>query len=164
MSFAIFRSYVSASAAVVVATFAGCAMTEPPISKEQFSEHVVTLLAGKDSAVVEAGKLTDFPWKTLCFEREDSLLLKFDRNGEKSVLPLPYEEFFVDEAHVSNSLEGSCVTPSDRILIKKKSPGYQGPVEFQRVARAVGWSRGRIWESGQARHAVAQEYVGIGTS
>lgn len=164
MLFAIFRSYVSALAAVVVATFAGCAMTEPPISKKQFSEHVVTLLAGKDSAVVEAGKLTDFPWKTLCFERDDSLLLKFDRDGGTSVLPLPYEEFFVDEAHVSNSLEDSCVTPSDRILIKKKSPGYQGPVEFQRVARAVGLSRGRIWESGQARHAVAQEYVGIGTS
>lgn len=132
--------------------------------KKQFSEHVVALLAGKDSAVVEAGKLTTFAWKRLCFEREDSLLLKFDRDGETSVLPLPYEEFFVDEAHVSNSLEDSCVTPSDRILIKKKSPGYQGPVEFQRVARAVGLSRGRIWESGQARHAVAQEYVGIGTS
>ncbi|MCC4599308.1 hypothetical protein GGR79_000402 [Xanthomonas arboricola] len=135
MSFAIFRSYVSASAAVVVATFAGCAMTEPPISKEQFSEHVVKLLAGKDSAVVEAGKLTDFPWKTLCFERDDSLLLKFDRDGETSVLPLPYEEFFVDEAHVSNSLEDSCVTPSDRILIKKKYPGYQGPIEFQKAAQ-----------------------------
>ncbi|MBB4598908.1 MULTISPECIES: hypothetical protein [Xanthomonas] len=110
-------------------------MTEPPISKKQFSEHVVALLAGKDSAVVEAGKLTTFAWKRLCFEREDSLLLKFDRNGETSVLPLPYEEFFVDEAHVSNSLEGSCVTPSDRILIKKKSPGYQGPIAFQKAAQ-----------------------------
>lgn len=120
-------------------------MTEPPISKKQFSEHAGALLAGKDSAVVEAGKLTTFAWKTLCFERDDSLLLKFDRDGETSVLPLPYEEFFVDEAHVSSSLEDSCVTPSDRILIKKKSPGYQGPVEFQRVARAVGLSRGRIW-------------------
>ncbi|WP_115528176.1 MULTISPECIES: hypothetical protein [Xanthomonas] len=110
-------------------------MTEPPISNKQFSEHVVTLLAGKDSAVVEAGKLTDFPWKTLCFERDDSLLLKFDRDGETSVLPLPYEEFFVDEAHVANSLEDSCVTPSDRILIKKKYPGYQAPIEFRNAAQ-----------------------------
>ncbi|MDG4483373.1 hypothetical protein G8D20_11435 [Xanthomonas vesicatoria] len=107
-------------------------MTEPPISKEQFSEHVATLLAGKDSAVVEAGRLTAFSWKTLCFERDDSLLLKFDRGAETSVLPLPYEDFFVDEAHVANSLEGSCVTPADHILIKKKYPGYHGPIAFQK--------------------------------
>ncbi|MEQ8034829.1 hypothetical protein [Xanthomonas sp. WHRI 6106] len=135
MPFAIFRPHVSAVATVVVATFSGCAMTEPPISKKQFSEHVVALLAGKDSAVVEAGTLTDFAWKTLCFERDDSLLLKFDQGGETSVLPLPYEEFFVDEAHVASSLEDSCVTPADRILIKKKYPGYQGPIEFQKAAQ-----------------------------
>ncbi len=110
-------------------------MTEPPISKKQFSEHVVALLASKDSAVVEAGKLTDFPWKTLCFERDDNLLLKFDRGGETFVLRLPYEEFFVDEAYAGNSLEDSCVAPSDHILIKKKYPGYQGPIGFQRVAQ-----------------------------
>ncbi|MFO3707232.1 hypothetical protein ACI6Q5_20180 [Xanthomonas codiaei] len=135
MPFAIFPHYFSASAAVVVATFAGCAMNEPTISKEQFSEHVAALLAGKDSAVVEAGKLTAFAWKRLCFERDESLLLKFDRDGETSVLPLPYEEFFVDEAHVANSLEDSCVWPSDHILIKKKYPGYQGPIEFQKAAQ-----------------------------
>ncbi|OAX86247.1 hypothetical protein A7D16_20185 [Xanthomonas nasturtii] len=135
MPFAIFRAHVSALVAGCVATFAGCTMTEPPISKEQFSEHVVTLLAGKDSAVVEAGKLTDFSWKTLCFERDDSLLLKFDRGRETSVLPLPYDEFFVDEAHVANSLEDSCVRPSDHVLIKKKYPGYQGPVEFQKAVQ-----------------------------
>ncbi|MCC4609769.1 hypothetical protein [Xanthomonas campestris] len=135
MPFAIFRPHVSAVATVVFATFSGCAMTEPPISKKQFSEHVVALLAGKDSAVVEAGTLTDFAWKTLCFERDDSLLLKFDQGGETSVLPLPYEEFFVDEAHVANSLEDSCVTPADHILIKKKYPGYQGPIEFQKAAQ-----------------------------
>ncbi|UUF01133.1 hypothetical protein [Xanthomonas hortorum] len=50
------------------------------------------------------------------------------------MLPLPYEEFFVDEAHVANSLEDSCVTPSDHILIKKKYSGYQGPIEFQKAA------------------------------
>ncbi|MBB3801312.1 hypothetical protein FHR47_001546 [Xanthomonas arboricola] len=84
--------------------------------------------------MVEAGKLTDFSWKTLCFERDDSLLLKFDRDGETSLLLLPYDEFFVDEAHVANSLEDSCVTPADQILIKKKYPGDQGPVEFQKAA------------------------------
>ncbi|PPU06513.1 hypothetical protein [Xanthomonas arboricola] len=133
MRFAIFPCHFSASAALVVATFAGCAKIEPPISEERFSEQVVALLAGKDSAVVEAGGLTDFAWKRLCFERDDRLLLKFDRGKETSVLPLPYEEFFVDEAHVAGSLQDSCVRPSDRILIKKKYPGAHGPVKFQKA-------------------------------
>lgn len=137
MPFAIFRPHASAATAVVVAIFAGCAMTEPPISKKQFSEHVATLLAGKDSAVVEAGKLTDFSWKTLCFERDDSLVLKFDQGGKKSVLRLPYEAFFVDEGHVEHSLEGGCVTPSDHILIKKKYPGDHGSIEFQKAAHGA---------------------------
>ncbi|SOT94123.1 hypothetical protein CFBP6762_00567 [Xanthomonas arboricola pv. fragariae] len=40
----------------------------------------------------------------------------------------------MDEAYVVNLLEDSCVTPSDRILIKKKYPGAHGPVEFQKAA------------------------------
>lgn len=135
MPFGILRQCPLVSSALVAAVFARCAMAESPISKQEFSAHVDALLAGKDSAVVEAGKLTDFPWKTLCFERDDNLLLKFDRVGETFVLPLPYEEFFVDEAHAGNSLEDSCVAPSDHILIKKKYPGYQGPIEFQRAAQ-----------------------------
>ncbi|KER79754.1 hypothetical protein [Xanthomonas arboricola] len=135
MQFADFRQWlILVSSGVITTTFAGCAKTEPPISEERFSGQVVALLAGKDAVVVEAGKLTDFAWKRLCFERDDRLLLKFDREGETFVLPLPYEEYFVDEAHVPGSLQDSCVTPSDRILIKKKYPGAHGPVEFQKTA------------------------------
>ncbi|MEA9786078.1 hypothetical protein VDF90_02150 [Xanthomonas campestris pv. raphani] len=112
-------------------------MTEAPISQKQFSDHVAMLLAGKDSAVVEAGKLTDFQWTTLCFERADSLVLRFDQGGKRSVLQLPYEAFFVDEGHVEHSLEYSCVTPSDHILIKKKYPGDHGPIEFQKAAHGA---------------------------
>lgn len=137
MPFVIFRSHVSIAAAVVVATFAGCAVTEAPMAQKQVSDHVAMLLAGKDSAVVEAGKLTDFQWATLCFERDDSLVLKFDQGGKKSVLRLPYEAFFVDEGHVEHSLEGGCVTPSDHILIKKKYPGDHGPIEFQKAAHGA---------------------------
>lgn len=137
MPFVIFRTYVSIAAAVVVATFTGCAVTEAPISQKQFSDHVATLPAGKDSAVVEAGKLTDFQWTTLCFERDDSLVPRFDQGGKRSVLQLPYEAFFVDEGHVEHSLEGGCVTPSEHILLKKKYPGDQGPIEFQKAAHGA---------------------------
>ena len=89
------------------------------MAQKQFPDHVAMLLAGKDSAVVEAGKLNEFQWTTLCFERDDSLVLRFDQGGKRSVLQLPYEAFFVDEGYVEHSLEDSCVTPSDHILIKK---------------------------------------------
>ncbi|MFS8414813.1 hypothetical protein [Xanthomonas campestris] len=112
-------------------------MTEAPISQKQFSDHVAMLLAGKDSAVVEAGKLTDFQWATLCFERDDSLVLRFDQGGKRSVLQLPYETFFVDEGQVEHSLEDSCVTPAEHILLKKKYPGDQGPIEFQKAAHGA---------------------------
>ncbi|MEB1362493.1 hypothetical protein VDP83_21670 [Xanthomonas campestris pv. campestris] len=87
-------------------------MTEAPISQKQFSDHVATLLAGKDSAVVEAGKLTDFPWKTLCFERDDSLVLRFDQGGKRSVLQLPHETFFVDEGQVEHLSTPRKIDPS----------------------------------------------------
>ncbi|MEA0696339.1 hypothetical protein QYY73_18080 [Xanthomonas campestris pv. campestris] len=137
MPFAIFRPHVSIAAAVVVASFAGCVVTEAPISQKQFSDHVATLLAGKDPAVVEAGKLTDFPWKTLCFERDDSLVLRFDQGGKRSVLQLPHETFFVDEGQVEHSLEDRCVTPAEHILLKKKYPGDHGPIEFQKAAHGA---------------------------
>lgn len=110
-------------------------MTEPALSKTQFSRHVAELLAGRDQTVIEAGKLTEFSWKTLCFERDDQLLLKFSRDEGESVLALPYEEFFVDEGYVANSLESVCVRPDEWIVIRKKYPVYQGPIEFQKVAQ-----------------------------
>lgn len=142
MPFAIFRPHVSIAAAVVFATFAGCVVTEAPMAQKQFSDHVAMLLAGRDSAVVEAGKLTDFQWTTLCFERDDSLVLRFDQGRKRSVLQLPYEAFFVDEGQVEHSLEGGCVTPSEHILLKKKYPGDHGPIEVsegsaRRLSRVV---------------------------
>lgn len=127
------RCLVLMLVSVAVAPLAGCGPTKSPISKERFSEHVKAILAGRDSALAEAGKLTDFPWKSLCFERGKSLLLKFERDGDTATLSLPYEEFFVDEAHVKHSLEGTCVAPSDHILVRKKYPAYQGAIEFQKA-------------------------------
>jgi hypothetical protein len=135
MRFAVSHPSLFASAVLAAASLAGCNMTESKFSKEQFSKNITDLLAGKDQVVVEAGKLTDFPWARLCFERDDSLLLKFDRDGTESVLLLPYEEFFVDEGYVEHSLEDACLAPGDLILIKKKYPGYQGPIEFQKAAQ-----------------------------
>ncbi len=109
-------------------------MAHAPVSKDAFARRIDALLAGKDSAVVEASALTDFGWRTLCFERDDTLLLRFQgTDAGDQVLSLPYEEFFVDEGFVAGSLEDACVAPGDRILVKKKYPGYQGPVEFQKA-------------------------------
>ena len=112
---------------------AGCAMTESTFTKQQLSERVETLLSKQDSVVVEAAKLTDFAFESVCFERDDSLLLKFTKPGSEDVLALPYEEFFVDEGHVAGSLEDTCLSSHDRLLIKRKYPGYAGPIEFQKV-------------------------------
>ncbi|PPT92740.1 hypothetical protein XthCFBP4691_02725 [Xanthomonas theicola] len=97
----------------------------------------MTLLGGRDAVEVPASALTTFPWQRLCSERDDALLLKFTVDGDERVLSLPYEEFFVDEGHVDNSLEDACVGSGDRILVRKKYPGYSGPVEFQK-SRHVG--------------------------
>lgn len=110
-------------------------MTESTLSKAQFVQRVESLLAGRDCVVVEAGKLTDFPWGSLCFERHDALQLKFRHESSEEVLSLPYEEFFVDEGYVPNSLEDACISPGERILIKKKYPGHDGPIEFQKAAQ-----------------------------
>lgn len=108
-------------------------MTQSTLTKQQFSERVETLLAKQDSVVVPAARLTDFAFDSLCFERDDALLLKFRKPGSENVLSLPYEEFFVDEGHVAGSLEDSCLSPGDSLLIKRKYPGYTGPIEFQKA-------------------------------
>lgn len=107
-------------------------MADSSLSKEQFARQVHALLGRRDAVEVPASALTDLPWQRLCFERDDALLLKFTVDGHERVLALPYEQFFVDEGHVKDSLEHACLRPTDRILIKKKSPGYAGPVEFQK--------------------------------
>lgn len=108
-------------------------MAHAPLTQEAFARKIDSLLAGKDAVEVEAAALTDFTWDRLCFERDDRLLLKFKGDTEQ-VLSLPYEEFFVDEGHVGHSLEDACVAPGDRIVVRKKYPGYEGPIEFQKPA------------------------------
>ncbi len=110
-------------------------MTPSNMSRQQLSERVESLLSGQDSVVVQATKLVDFPFESVCFERDDSLLLKFRTSASASedVLALPYEEFFVDEGHVAGSLEDACLAPVDPLLIKRKYPGYEGPFEFQKA-------------------------------
>ncbi|HZF98959.1 MAG TPA: hypothetical protein VEY92_12095 [Pseudoxanthomonas sp.] len=108
-------------------------MTQSTFTKQQLSERIESLLSRQDSIIVEAAKLTDLTFETVCFERDDSLLLKFKASGAEDVLALPYEEFFVDEGHVAGSLENACLSPGDRLLIKRKYPGYAGPIEFQKV-------------------------------
>ncbi|MCW0400478.1 hypothetical protein NB688_003211 [Xanthomonas sacchari] len=116
------------------ALLAGCTMTDPHISQAQFAQRVEALLGGRDNVVVTASQLTDFPWASLCFARDDSLRLTFKQDAGEQTLSLPYEQFFVDEAHVPQSLEDICVKPGERILIRKKYPGYAGPVEFLKPA------------------------------
>lgn len=109
-------------------------MAHAPLTQEAFARRIDSLLAGQDATEVEAAALTDFSWDTLCFERADTLLLRFKGDTEQ-VLSLPYEAFFVDEGHVKHSLEDACVAPGDRIVVRKKYPGYQGPIEFRKPAR-----------------------------
>lgn len=119
--------------AALFTSIAGCTMAKASLSKDDFSRQVTSLLAGKDAVVVPASALTEFAWDALCFERDDTLQLRFRSGDSEQVLSLPYEEFFVDEGHVENSLEDACVAPGDRIRVRKKYPGYQGPIEFQKA-------------------------------
>jgi hypothetical protein len=107
-------------------------MANDTVSRDAFARTVGALLAGRDSAVVESSSLTEFYWDSLCFERDNTLRLRFKGADGEQVLSLPYEEFFVDEGFVAGSLEDACVAPGDRILIRKKYPGYEGPIEFQK--------------------------------
>ena len=111
----------------------GCSMKTPLLTEESLSQRINDLLSEQDSVTVQAGRLTDFSWQKLCFRRDDVLSLEFQVDGTFHRVPLPYEAFFVDEGHVANSLEDACVTPSDLIVVRRKYPGYAGPVEFQSV-------------------------------
>ena len=112
---------------------AGCPMSSTPdAAQSAFATRIASLLKGRDSATVAAAELTDFAWSTLCFERDDTLLLKFD--GQSPVVfKLRYEDYYVDEAHVARSLDGQCITPTDRIVVRRKYPGHPAPIEFQQA-------------------------------
>lgn len=107
----------------------------PSVSPDTFARKVDALLAGRDAAVVQASALADFAFDTLCFERHDTLRLKFTSGTSEQVLSLPYERSFVDGGYVANSLEDACAVPADRILVRKEYPGYDGPIEFQKPAQ-----------------------------
>jgi hypothetical protein len=116
----------------------GCTMKNPLMTTESFSTRVDELLGGQSSVIVQAGRLTDFSWQKLCFRRHDQLSLEFEIDGLSRRVELPYEAFFVDEGHVPNSLEDACITPSELILVRRKYPGYSGPVEFQSTQTGSG--------------------------
>ena len=116
----------------------GCRMQSPVLTTESFSTRVDELLGAQDSVTVEAGRLTDFAWQKLCFRRDDQLSLEFEIDGAIRRVALPYEAFFVDEGHVANSLENTCIRPSELIVIRRKYPGYSGPVEFQSAQAGSG--------------------------
>lgn len=100
-------------------------------NSSNLSKHINQLLAEKDSTVIEAGKLTDFSWKQLCFERDEKLLLKFDADENEQVIALDYEQFFVTEPYVERSLAERCVNPTDLIEVRRKYPGYNDQIEFR---------------------------------
>ncbi|MDO5609280.1 MAG: hypothetical protein Q4G62_00610 [Pseudomonadota bacterium] len=111
----------------------GCPMTNDihTPNSSNLSKHINQLLAEKDSTVIEAGKLTDFSWKQLCFERDEKLLLKFDADENEQVIALDYEQFFVTEPYVERSLAERCVNPTDLIEVRRKYPGYNDQIEFR---------------------------------
>lgn len=116
----------------------GCTMKIPLMTTESFSTRVDELLGDQHSVTLQAGRLTDFAWQKLCFRRDDQLNLEFEIDGAMRRVALPYEAFFVDEGHVANSLENTCIRPSELIVIRRKYPGYSGPVEFQSAQAGSG--------------------------
>ena len=111
-------------------------MNHEPVSPEEFARTVSELIGDADQVVVPASALTRSAWDTLCFERHDRLHLRFTGNGREDTLELPYESYFVDEAHVAGSLEDACVRPGQRIVLRRKYPGFNGPIEFLQADQA----------------------------
>lgn len=105
-------------------------MTHEQVSPEEFARTVSELIGDANQVVVPASALTRSAWDTLCFERHERLHLRFIGNKHEDTLELPYESYFVDEAHVAGSLEDACVRPGERIVLRRKYPGFKGPVEF----------------------------------
>lgn len=116
----------------------GCRMQSPVLTTESLSTRVDELLGGQHSVTLQAGRLTDFSWQKLCFRRDDQLSLEFEIDGTSRRVALPYEAFFIDEGHVPNSLENTCIRPSELIVVRRKYPGYSGPVEFQSAQAGSG--------------------------
>lgn len=105
-------------------------MSKPDDAQHYFTQQVAKLLEGRESTVVDAGQLTDFAWEQLCFERDDDLQLKFSGAGADKVFHLRYEDYFVDEPYVEKSPAERCIGRQDKLVLKKKYPGYRDTVEF----------------------------------
>lgn len=116
----------------------GCRMQSTVLTTESLSTRVDELLGGQHSVTLQAGRLTDFSWQKLCFRRDDQLSLEFGIDGISHRVALPYEAFFIDEGHLANSLEDACISPSELIVVRRKYPGYAGPVEFQSAQAGSG--------------------------
>jgi hypothetical protein len=95
-----------------------------------FDEKISELLNGKNSVRVIASELTNFSWKSLCFERNSKLKLNFILTDSKVVFNLSYDKYFIDEAYVAGSLDGKCIASNDEIIIRLKYPGYTQIIEF----------------------------------
>jgi len=109
----------------------GCPMSHTDDAQQYFTRQIAKLLEGRDTAVVDAAQLTDFDWQKLCFEREDALELKFSGAGGDKVFRFGYEDYFVAEPYVARSPAERCIGRQDKLVLKKKYPGYKDTVEFQ---------------------------------
>lgn len=122
----------------------GCSTRTSLLTWETLSRRVQELLGEHGAVAVQAGRLTDFSWQTLCFRRDDVLHLVFLVDGTRHRVALPYEEFFVDEGYVANSLEDICVTPTQTLVVRRKDPGHQGLCSSRRYLPTA---RGERWRS-----------------
>lgn len=107
----------------------GCGMSSQN-EIDKFNSRVSSLLGDSDSVEIAASELTGFSWDSLCFRRGDLLKLTFLSGGKELEFGFSYGEYFVDEAYVKGSLDGVCISGRDRIVIKRKYPGYSKTIEF----------------------------------
>lgn len=111
----------------------GCAAPDSQEKIEYFSNQIIELLSDEDLLIVEASRLTNFSWDRLCFERNESLKLKFNTDKSEIIFDLSFNDYFIDEPYVDGSLAGKCISFDTQILMKRKYPQYSNIVEFQKV-------------------------------
>lgn len=118
---------------ILILIVQGCGMSSDN-EREKFDGRVTGLIGGSESIEIVASDLTDFEWDSLCFQREKLLQLTFSKGGTELVkLQFRYEDYFTDEDYVKGSLDGRCISSRDRILLKRKYPGYSKTIEFMSI-------------------------------
>ena len=115
----------------------GCEMSENK-NLEYFKSQISSLLGDSNSVEAVASDMTDFSWDKLCFERNESLTLTFSSANSEVFFELDYKDYFVDEAYVEGSLDRKCISSQDRLLIKKKYPGYSETIGFFSIGKYAG--------------------------